>query len=170
GTPSDFFQGDGGASGARVPDTGPPQGAVVASPAAPRAEARTHVRDASQSSGTLTLLGLIAVGAVPVVAFAAWLLASVGVTVPLPGGGNVPTILAPASGHAKALFDMGMLVLAVTGTIFAVVFGLLATAITRFRRTAANAATEPPQVYGSTQIELAWTIIPCLIVLVLFLC
>src|SRR5262249_15811474 len=40
GTPSDFFQGDGGASGARVPDTGPPQGAVVASPAAPRAEAR----------------------------------------------------------------------------------------------------------------------------------
>jgi cytochrome c oxidase subunit II len=93
----------------------------------------------------------------------------VGKTMPLPGGGNVPNILAPASGHAQALLDLGMLVFAVTGVIFAIVFGLLVTAITRFRHTAANADREPPQVYGSTQIELAWTIIPCLIVVVLFL-
>jgi len=32
-----------------------------------------------------------------------------------------------------------------------------------------NAGREPAQVYGSTQIELAWTIIPILIVVVLFL-
>jgi len=49
------------------------------------------------------------------------------------------------------------------------VCGLITIAITRFPRTASPAATEPPQVYGSTQMELAWTIIPCLIVLVLFL-
>jgi cytochrome c oxidase subunit 2 len=120
-------------------------------------------------SGTLTVLGLLAAGALPVVAFAAWLLHVTGETAPLPGGGSVPSILAPASGHAKTLFDLGMFVLAVTGAIFVIVFGLLATAITRFRRTAANGGSEPPQVYGSTQIELAWTIIPCLIVLVLFL-
>ena len=29
--------------------------------------------------------------------------------------------------------------------------------------------TEPPQVFGSVQIELAWTIIPMLIIVVLFL-
>jgi cytochrome c oxidase subunit 2 len=62
-----------------------------------------------------------------------------------------------------------MFVLAVTGLIFVVVFSLLATAIIRFRHTDSDADREPPQVYGSTQIELAWTIIPCLIVLVLFL-
>ena len=34
---------------------------------------------------------------------------------------------------------------------------------------AGDAGREPAQVYGSTQIELAWTIIPILIVVVLFL-
>ena len=126
------------------------------------------MRDTSQKpSGTLTVLGLIAIGAAPVLAFSAWLLTVVGRTMPLPGGGNIPSILAPASGQAKALLDLGMFVFAVTGAIFAIVFSLLATAITRFRRTAAKEGREPPQVYGSTQIELAWTIIPCLIVLVL---
>ena len=117
----------------------------------------------------MTALGLIAVGAVPVLAFSAWLAAVAGKTVVLPGGGDVPNIFAPASGHAKALFDLSMFVLAVTGLIFLVVFSLLATAIARSRHTDSDAGREPPQVYGSTQIELAWTIIPCLIVLVLFL-
>src|SRR5262247_2620884 len=120
-------------------------------------------------SGTLTALGLIAVGAVPVLAFAAWLAAVAGKTVALPGGGDVTNIFAPASGHAKTLVDIGMFVLAVTGLIFVIVFGLLATAIARFRESDSDPDREPPQVYGSTQIELSWTIIPCLIVLVLFL-
>jgi cytochrome c oxidase subunit 2 len=120
-------------------------------------------------SGTLTALALIAVGAVPVLAFSAWLATVAGKTVALPGGGNVTNIFAPASGHAKALFDVGMFVLAVTGLIFVIVFGLLATAIARFHERDSDPDREPPQVYGSTQIELSWTIIPCLIVLVLFL-
>ena len=129
------------------------------------------MRDAREAKapGRLTLLGLIAAGAGPVAAFAVWLLSVAGAPVPVPGGGSVPSIFAPASGHARTLLDLGMFVLAVTGVIFVIVFGLLVTAITRFRRTAANADREPPQVYGSTQIELAWTIIPCLIVTVLFL-
>ena len=40
--------------------------------------------------------------------------------------------------------------------------------VVRFRqRDAPNDDSEPPQVYGSTQIELAWTVIPILIVVVL---
>src|SRR5262249_4786189 len=120
-------------------------------------------------SGTLTALALIAVGAVPVLAFAAWLLTVAGKTVALPGGGDVTHIFAPASGHAKALVDFGMFVFAVHALIFVIVFGLLATAIARFSERDSDPDREPPQVYGSTQIELAWTIIPCLIVLVLFL-
>ena len=37
------------------------------------------------------------------------------------------------------------------------------------RGTAANDDREPPQVYGSNQVELAWTVIPVLIVVVLFM-
>lgn len=127
------------------------------------------VRSHSTSASAVPIFALIVVGALPVVAFAAWLVSVAGVTMPLPGGGNVPSVLAPASGHAQSLFDLSKFVFAVTGTIFVVVFSLLATAIVKFRRTAAGGDHEPPQVYGSMQIELAWTIIPCLIVLVLFL-
>ena len=164
-TPSDFhFDEDVGA--ATAPANGNPPAARVA-PAARHVEGRGP--SPPKPPGPLTLLGLMAIGAVPLIAFTAWLLSAAGTTVPLPGGGSIPSIVAPASGHAKTLFDLAMFVLAVTGVIFVIVFALLATAITRFRGTAATADREPPQVYGSTQIELAWTIIPCLIVLVLFL-
>jgi cytochrome c oxidase subunit II len=59
--------------------------------------------------------------------------------------------------------------LSVTGIIFVVVFTLLSYVIVRFRARARDTEREPAQVYGSTQIELAWTIIPILIVVVLFL-
>ena len=62
-----------------------------------------------------------------------------------------------------------MFVLAVTALIFIVVAGLLVYSVVKFRSRAADADREPAQVYGSTQIELAWTVIPVLIVAVLFL-
>jgi len=60
-------------------------------------------------------------------------------------------------------------VLAINVGIFVVVFSLLAYTILKFRQKAADCEHEPPQVYGSAQIELAWTVIQLLIVLVLFL-
>ena len=78
-------------------------------------------------------------------------------------------IFAPASTPAGAIVDLSMLVLSVTAVIFVVVASLLVYAVVKFRATPANADREPAQVYGSTQIELAWTIIPILIVVVLFL-
>jgi cytochrome c oxidase subunit 2 len=62
-----------------------------------------------------------------------------------------------------------MFVLSVTGVIFAVVFTLLVYSVVKFRGKAADIGREPAQVYGSTQIEMAWTVIPVLIVAVLFL-
>src|ERR1700752_197999 len=78
-------------------------------------------------------------------------------------------IFAPASTPAKAIADLSLFVLVITGIIFIVVFILLVYSISKFRANSANANREPAQVYGSTQIELAWTIIPILIVVVLFL-
>src|SRR6476620_11286509 len=78
-------------------------------------------------------------------------------------------IFAPASTPAKSIADLSVFVLVITGFIFVVVFGLLAYSVIKFRGRAMDAGREPAQVYGSTQIELAWTIIPILIVVVLFL-
>src|SRR5262245_28860873 len=92
-----------------------------------------------ERSGRLTVLGLVVAGAFPAVAFIVWLLGVINTTVPVAGGGNVPSIFSPASGHAKTLFDISIFVLAVCGAIFAVVFGLLVWALLKFRRTEANA-------------------------------
>src|SRR5882757_4299936 len=82
---------------------------------------------------------------------------------------SVPSIFDPRSTPAESIYHLSHFVLAITGLIFLVVFSLLAYAVVKFRNKAANTNREPAQVYGSTQIELAWTIIPILIVVVLFL-
>jgi len=81
---------------------------------------------------------------------------------------HLTNIFAPASTPAQSIVDLSVFVLVITAVIFIVVAALLAYAIVKFRATAANADREPAQVYGSTQIELAWTIIPVLVVVVLF--
>jgi len=77
-------------------------------------------------------------------------------------------IFAPASTPADAIAELSMLVLGTTGAIFAVVCALLIYTLVRFRRTRDD-GPEPAQVYGSNQVELAWTVVPMLIVVVLFL-
>jgi cytochrome c oxidase subunit 2 len=57
-------------------------------------------------------------------------------------------------------------VLGVCAAIFLVVAGLLTFTIARFRRKTDD-GNEPAQVYGSNRIEIAWTVIPILIVFVL---
>ncbi len=61
-----------------------------------------------------------------------------------------------------------MLVFGVIGIIFVVTEGALVWSMIRFR-SKGDETTEPPQIYGSNPIELAWTVIPILIVFVLFL-
>jgi cytochrome c oxidase subunit 2 len=79
------------------------------------------------------------------------------------------SMFAPVSAPADAVYQVATLVLAVTGGIAIVVVGLLTYSIVTFRRRADDDGSEPAQVYGSEQIELAWTVIPILIVVVLCL-
>jgi cytochrome c oxidase subunit 2 len=81
----------------------------------------------------------------------------------------IPSIFKPHSTPAESIYHLSFFVLAITALIFLVVFSLLAYVVVRFRNRAADTEREPAQVYGSTQIELAWTVIPILIVVVLFL-
>src|SRR6266702_441789 len=82
---------------------------------------------------------------------------------------SVPSIFDSHSTPADSIRHLSHFVLGITGLIFLVVFSLLSYVVVKFRRRVADAEREPAQVYGSTQIELAWTIIPILIVVVLFL-
>ena len=87
---------------------------------------------------------------------------------PTPSPLSPTNIFAPASTPAQTIHGLSLFVLGVTAVIFLVVFSLLAYAIVRYRnRTDDNA--EPPQVYGSSQVELAWTVIPVLVVVALFM-
>src|SRR5499425_2006054 len=84
-------------------------------------------------------------------------------------GSTGTNIFAPQSTSARSILHLSTFVLAITGIIFAVVSTLLVYSLLKFRARSASANTEPAQVYGSTQIELAWTVIPILIVVVLFM-
>jgi cytochrome c oxidase subunit II len=79
------------------------------------------------------------------------------------------SIFDPVSPPAESIRTLSVLVLAITAFIFVVVEGILFYSLFRFRRRAADGTVEPPQVYGSKPIEIAWTAAPALIVFVLVL-
>jgi cytochrome c oxidase subunit 2 len=85
--------------------------------------------------------------------------------------------LNPASSSAESIRFLFIVVTAASAFILAVVWGVLFYSLLRFRRKRASTsggganavATEPPQVYGSMPIEIAWTVAPGLIVFLLTL-
>tara|TARA_A100001391_G_scaffold199160_1_gene181735 strand:- start:2097 stop:3170 length:1074 start_codon:yes stop_codon:yes gene_type:complete len=82
---------------------------------------------------------------------------------------QIPEVFHPAGPAAESIADLFWLVIAVCSVIFLVVTGTLIVFIHRFRERADDGETEPPQLYGSQPIELAWTVAPLMIVLVLAL-
>ena len=87
---------------------------------------------------------------------------------PIPSSSST-SICSPASTPADSIFRLALFVLAITGIIFLIVSSLLVYSAVKFRKRADDDGREPAQVYGSNQLELAWTVIPVLIVVVLFL-
>jgi cytochrome c oxidase subunit II len=90
----------------------------------------------------------------------------------LAGGKSDPisptNIFAPDSTPAYSIYRLSIFELEILLAIFLVVFSLLTYAIVKFRQREED-DSEPPQIYGSNQMELAWTVLPVLIVVVLFL-
>jgi cytochrome c oxidase subunit 2 len=79
------------------------------------------------------------------------------------------SIFAPEGTPSQTIFGLSMLVLAICAVIFVAVSGLLLYTLIRYRHRRGYTQREPAQIYGSTQVELSWTVIPILIVVVLFL-
>ena len=89
-------------------------------------------------------------------------------------GAGVTGIFAPESPPSRQIRDLSYLVFGICIVIFVVVQGFLVVAIfrgIRARRVASRpdseASAEPVQIYGSIPIEIAWTVIPSIIVFVL---
>ena len=120
------------------------------------ASRKTYWGTVRRTAGLVALL-------VPLPLAAAWCAVDVPISNP------VPSIFQPQSTPADSIIHLSHFVLAITGLIFLVVFSLLVYSIVKFHEKASTSDREPAQVYGSTQIELAWTVIPILIVVVLFL-
>jgi cytochrome c oxidase subunit II len=82
------------------------------------------------------------------------------------GNGGIAPV-APASPNASAITDTYWLILGITGVILVLVEATLITFIVRYRRGRRSRTTEGAQVHGNTRIEIAWTVVPVLIVAVI---
>ncbi len=82
---------------------------------------------------------------------------------------RTPSIFDPSSTPALGILDYSHLVLGICFAIFVIVMVLIAATVVRFRRRPGDDDREPPQIYGSNQLELAWTVVPIMIVFVLSL-
>ncbi|MBX9624451.1 MAG: cytochrome c oxidase subunit II [Gemmataceae bacterium] len=79
------------------------------------------------------------------------------------------SVLDPAGPPAESIRGLFVLVSAITFGIFLLVEGVLIYSLVTGRRRAGPTDPEPPQVYGSKPIEIAWTAGPALVVFVLIL-
>jgi cytochrome c oxidase subunit 2 len=76
------------------------------------------------------------------------------------------SIFDPVSPEARAISHLFVVSLGICGAIFAVVAGLAVYSLVRFRWR--DGDPEPRQVHGIRRLEIAWTVAPALILVVLF--
>ena len=70
----------------------------------------------------------------------------------------------PQATPVESIFHFSVFVNLICAVIFVIVFFLIAYSALRFRARPSDERSEPPQAYGSNRVELAWTVIPVLIV------
>ena len=84
------------------------------------------------------------------------------------GAAPSPTMFVPRSAPAEMILDVSWFVWGICSLIFVIMASLMLWCIIKYRR-AAGDDKEAPQIYGSNPIELAWTVVPTVIVFILFL-
>ncbi|MDG2095002.1 MAG: cytochrome c oxidase subunit II [Phycisphaerales bacterium] len=88
------------------------------------------------------------------------------------GAASSPTMFAPRSRPAQQILDITWLVIGIVGALGVIVMAMIVFSIIRYSHKQGDEnrdEDEPPQIYGSNPIELAWTVLPILIVFVLFM-
>ena len=79
-------------------------------------------------------------------------------------GGRTP--LLPASTNAQQVYNLIMVVAGLAAIVFVVVEGALIYAVARFRPKQPSGL--PRQVEGNTRLEILWTVLPLIMLLILF--
>ena len=69
----------------------------------------------------------------------------------------------PQGPYARESYDLIVPVFWVAAAIFVLVEGVLLFVVFRYRRRKGRAAEVPPQIHGNNRLEIAWTILPALI-------
>ncbi|MCH2170191.1 cytochrome c oxidase subunit II [Myxococcota bacterium] len=82
---------------------------------------------------------------------------------------QTPSIFDPRSTQTTEILAYSTLVLGICAVIFTVVTALIAYAVIRYRARPGDDGREPAQIYGSNPLELAWTVIPVVVVVILAL-
>ncbi len=89
------------------------------------------------------------------------------ITMVLAGCANLPaTTMYTYGDHATRILDLLMIVFWMAVAVFVVVQGALVYTVVRFRNKP-EATTLPKQIHGNTKIEIAWTIAPAIVVLII---
>jgi cytochrome c oxidase subunit 2 len=80
---------------------------------------------------------------------------------------NLPSVLSPESPEAQTVLELFWVILGIAGLVFLTVASLVIISAIRYRRRGSDDRT-PPQLVGSTPLEITWTVIPLAILGVLF--
>ena len=83
-----------------------------------------------------------------------------------PALGLILRVFDPNSPQARSIYNLGIVSGLILAVIFAIVSGIVVFALMRFRWR--EGEPDPRQFAGNRTIELVWTAIPCVIVVVLF--
>jgi cytochrome c oxidase subunit 2 len=84
-----------------------------------------------------------------------------------PAVADTATFQHPAGPASSAMDHIYRAVLGVTVTIFVLVGGWLLYSALRFRARPGDPKVEPPQMHGSTRLEIGWTVAPVLVLVAL---
>ncbi len=90
----------------------------------------------------------------------------VALAAPLPALASPPSPLLPGSERAGQIAGLFYIVLGIAVVVFVIVEALLIFAVIRYRRR--HDDDEPEQVHGNTTMEIVWTVVPSLIMVLLF--
>lgn len=86
--------------------------------------------------------------------------------VPILAAGSVLRVFAPDSPQARAMFHLAIICSIIFALIYVIVAGVIVFSVMRFRWR--EGEPDPTQVPGNRRLEIIWTVIPFMIVILLF--
>lgn len=85
----------------------------------------------------------------------------------LGGCAGSPSTMAPAAVNSKMVYDLTLIIFGIAAVVFVAVEGMLLYSAIRFSRKG-HETEEPKQIEGNTRLEIAWTLLPAIVLAIVF--